>query len=126
MADFDMNVNSHSTTGSSFDGHVATENNLRGGLDMKNTMGGEITINTHSDTKMTGDRTQPLATLVLGDPLQPVTMTMQGNPEKPVASTTEILNLPRLTIDNLKELQTPKVRVRMPYYSQFCFKLFGN
>lgn len=109
-----------------------SSNTIGGGLDMKTELSGNLTTNMNmngtinTNTKMTGDRNAPLATLVLGDPAQPVTMTIQGNPEKPVASTTEMLNLPRFTINDLKELATPKVRTRMPYYSQICFKLFGN
>jgi len=93
-------------------------------------------------TKMLGDANQPLATLMLGDANKPITtkmigdanqplatlMTMQGNPDKPVAvsMSMEMLNLPRLTLSDLKDLMTPKVRMRMPNYSQFCFKLFGK
>ena len=81
-------------------------------------------------TKMIGDSNQPLTTKMIGDANQPLAtlMTMQGNPDKPVAMSVsmEMLNLPRLTLQDIKDLMKPNVRMRMPNYQQFCFKLFGK
>jgi len=78
-------------------------------------------------TRITGDPANPIATLVTGDPNKPVTVTanLQGNPEKPIASTIEMLNFPRFTLADIKDLATPKIRVRVPNYTQLCFKLLG-
>ena len=74
---------------------------------------------------MTGDAAKPITTLMKGDPDNPITTTLQGNPQKPLAATMEILNLPRLTLTDIKDLMTPKIRIRMPNYTQLCFKLMG-
>jgi hypothetical protein len=39
-------------------------------------------------------------------------------------SKVEILNLPRFTLQDIKDMM--KVRVRIPNYSQVCFKLLGQ
>ena len=79
-------------------------------------------------TRITGDPQNPIATLITGDANKPVTITanLQGNPEKPIATSVELLNLPRFTLADIKDLAIPKVRIRMPNYTQFCFKLLGT
>lgn len=72
-----------------------------------------------------GDPSRPLTTLVKGDPGAPVTTLMTGDPDKPLATTVELLNIPRLSLDDIKDLLTPKLRIQMPNYEQLCFKLFG-
>jgi len=106
-------------------------------------LGGSITIDTtpiETSTKLTGDVNQPIATRITGDPAHPVatlitgdaakpvtiTTNLQGNPDKPISSAVELLNLPRFTLADLKDLQTPKIRLRLPNYTQLCFKLFGT
>ncbi|MEO8414212.1 MAG: hypothetical protein ABI472_11165 [Ginsengibacter sp.] len=108
-------------------------------------LGGSITIDTtpiETSTKLTGDVNQPIATrisgdaanpiatLITGDANKPVTITtnLQGNPDKPIAtsSSLEILNLPRFTLADIKDLATPKIRIRFPNYTQLCFKLLGT
>ena len=106
-------------------------------------LGGSITIDTtliETSTKLTGDVNQPIATritgdaanpiatLITGDSNKPVTVTtnLQGNPEKPIATSVEMLNFPRLTLGDIKDLATPKIRVRIPNYTQLCFKLLGT
>lgn len=50
---------------------------------------------------------------------------LKGDANEPVAtdSKIEILNLPRFTLQDIKDMQ--KVRVRIPNYSNICFKAFG-
>jgi hypothetical protein len=72
------------------------------------------TLTTNNSAKLTGDPNQPLATLLIGDPARPVA----------TDSKLEILNLPRFTLQDIKDMM--KVRVRIPNYSQICFKLFGT
>lgn len=50
---------------------------------------------------------------------------LTGDPSKPVAtdSKMEILNLPRFTLQDIKDMM--KVRMRIPNYSNICFKMFG-
>ena len=74
-------------------------------------------------TQITGDVNKPLSTLIIGDPNKPISMQIQGNPAKPVAVSMEMMNLPRFTLTDIKDLM--KVRIRLPHYEQFCFKLFG-
>jgi hypothetical protein len=100
-------------------------------------------------TLLTGDANKPIATLLKGDPASPITAQLQGNlekpitaqlqgdpnkpittrlqgdPQRPIATTMEILNIPRLSLDDIKDLMTPKIRIRMPNYEQFCVKIFG-
>jgi hypothetical protein len=106
-------------------------------------LGGSITIDTtliETSTKLTGDVNQPIATritgdtanpiatLITGDSNKPVTVTanLQGNPDKPIATSIEMLNFPRFTLADIKDLTTPKIRLRIPNYTQFCFKLLGT
>ncbi|WGK64233.1 hypothetical protein [Croceiramulus getboli] len=49
------------------------------------------------------------------------TLKLTGDSKEPVA--TEILNLPRFTLDDIKDLM--KQRVRIPNYSNVCFKMMG-
>lgn len=88
-------------------------------------------------TRVIGNREQPVTTLVLGDPNQPLTTTIQGNEQKPIATTlqgnkdkpivtqVELLNLPQLSKQDLKDLLTPEIRVKIPNYNQVSFKLLG-
>jgi hypothetical protein len=75
-------------------------------------LGGSLTTN--STAKVIGDPAQPLATLLIGDPARPIA----------TDSKVEILNLPRFTLQDIKDMM--KVRVRIPNYSQMCFKIFGQ
>lgn len=76
-------------------------------------------------THLQGDPNQPIATMLLGDPARPITTQLQGDPNKPIAATMEVLNIPRLSKQDIKDLMTPEMRIRMPNYEQFCLKLFG-
>jgi hypothetical protein len=76
-------------------------------------------------TQMQGDPNKPIATLLQGDPSKPITTQLQGDPEKPIATTMELMNIPRLSFEDIKDLMTPKLRLQMPNYEQLCFKLFG-
>lgn len=77
-------------------------------------------------TLLIGDRNKPLTTLVIGDRNQPLTTLLIGDPNQPIStdSKIELLNLPRFTLQDIKDMM--KVRVRMPNYSQVCFKLLGQ
>ncbi len=105
-------------------------------------LGGSITIDTtliETSSKLTGDVNQPIATRISGDAANPVatlitgdankpvsiTTTLQGNNDKPISSAIELLNFPRFTLADVKDLQAPKIRMRLPNYNQLCFKLFG-
>ena len=50
---------------------------------------------------------------------------LKGDANEPVAtdSKIEILNLPRFTLQDIKDMM--KVRMRIPNYSNVCFKMFG-
>lgn len=70
-------------------------------------------LNSNVNAKLTGDPSQPIATLLIGDR------------DKPIAtdSKVELLNLPRFTLQDIKDMM--KVRVSIPNYSQVCFKIMG-
>ena len=78
-------------------------------------------------TKVVGDPKQPVTALLKGDPAAPITSRLEGNPDQPVATTSDITlkNLPEFTKEDLKDLLTPEVRMRIPNYNQVCFKLLG-
>ncbi len=80
-----------------------------------------VTVN----SVVTGDPARPVATLITGDPAKPVTTTVQGNPDKPVASTVDVLNLPKLSKQDIKDLLTPEIRAHIPNYQQICFNWLG-
>lgn len=50
---------------------------------------------------------------------------LTGDPDKPVStdSKIEIMNLPRFTLQDIKDMM--KQRVRIPNYSNMCFKMMG-
>lgn len=52
-------------------------------------------------------------------------LTLKGDPNNPVStdSKVEILNLPRFTLQDIKDMM--KTRVRIPNYSNVCFKMMG-
>lgn len=78
-------------------------------------------------TKVVGDPTKPVTTLVTGDPSKPVTSRLEGNPDRPVATTSDIdiKNLPHLTKQDIIDILTPEIRVRIPNYNQLCFNFMG-
>lgn len=88
-------------------------------------------------TVVIGDKSKPVASLILGDPAQPVTATLQGNEAKPITTTiqgnaakpvvshVDLLNLPHLSKQDIKDLLTPEIRMRIPNYSQVSMKFFG-
>ena len=53
------------------------------------------------------------------------TLKLTGDAKEPVStdSKMEILNLPRFTLQDIKDMM--KVRMRIPNYSNVCFKVFG-
>jgi hypothetical protein len=92
------------------DGNLTTNTNLAGTVNTN--LGGTLTTN--STAKLIGDPAQPLATLLIGDPNRPIA----------TDSKVELLNLPKFTLQDIKDMM--KVRVRIPNYSQVCFKIFGQ
>ena len=76
-------------------------------------------------TTIQGDKNKPVASLLIGDDTQPVTTTIQGNKDKPVVSHVDLLNLPHLSKQDIKDLLTPEIRMRIPNYNQISFKLLG-
>ena len=85
-------------------------------------LAGGLTLTlTDITTHLVGDPARPIATLLTGDPAKPMTTLITGDPNKPVAM--EILNLPRFSLQDIKDLKTG--RMRIPHYNQLCFKIFG-
>lgn len=95
---------------------ISVDTQLDGNLNTN--LGGTLTlagaIATNNTAKLTGDPAEPIATLLIGDR------------DKPVAtdSKIELVNLPKFTLQDIKDMM--KVRIRIPNYSQVCFKLLGQ
>lgn len=81
------------------------------------------------DTKMSGafgaQHSGSLQTIMSGNLATDNKLKLSGDATAPVAtdSKIEILNLPRFTLQDIKDMM--KVRVRIPNYSNVCFKMFG-
>jgi hypothetical protein len=86
---------------------------MSGGL--TTTLGGAF------DAKHSGS----LQTIVSGKLETENVLTLKGDSKEPVAtdSKVEILNLPRFTLQDIKDMM--KVRVHIPNYSNVCFKVLG-
>jgi len=95
---------------------IGVDTHLDGNLNTN--LGGTLTlagtVATNNTAKLTGDPAQPIATLLIGDPNKPVA----------TESKIELVNLPKFTLEDIKDMM--KVRVRIPNYSQVCFKLLGQ
>jgi len=108
-----------------FPDHVPVDTHLDGNLTTN--LGGTLTLagTVGTNAKLTGDPAQPIATLLIGDPNKPIATDSKID-IKPIStdSKIEILNLPRFTLQDIKDMM--KVRVRIPNYSQVCFKLLGQ
>tara|TARA_R110000751_G_scaffold247270_2_gene347092 strand:+ start:182 stop:679 length:498 start_codon:yes stop_codon:yes gene_type:complete len=89
------------------------ESKIEGGLDTN--LSGNFTA-THAgaiETKVSGKLETDNVLKLTGDPKAPVS----------TDSKIEILNLPRFTLEDIKDLM--KVRVRIPNYSNVCLKVLG-
>jgi hypothetical protein len=106
--DYDLDVNLSGGIATHVDGNLNSTVNAK----VDTLLDGKLT--TDSTAKLIGDAKQPIATLLIGDPKQPVS----------TDSKVEILNLPRFTLQDIKDMM--KVRVRIPNYTQVCFKLLGQ
>lgn len=112
-----------------------------GQLSSDSTIVSTVTAETNSriaaETSLTSNSTLRAETILRGDPKTPVTLklepvelttTLKGDPKAPVALTFELLNLPRLTVDDwitlIKTVTTPKVRVHFPVHLNFAFSFF--
>ncbi len=76
-------------------------------------------------THVTGDKSQPIGTHVTGDKSSPVATLVTGDPNQPIGSQVELLNIPRLSKQDMKDLLTPEIRVHIPHYNQVCLKFLG-
>ncbi|NVK64645.1 MAG: hypothetical protein HWE22_08665 [Flavobacteriales bacterium] len=99
----------------SISGPITLNTDLSGGLDTGLDLSGGITTN------LAGGLNTNLSGGVETDNV----LTLKGDPAAPVStdSKMEILNLPRFTLTDIKDMM--KVRVRMPNYSNVCLKILG-
>src|SRR5262249_904271 len=88
-------------------------------------LSGTVNSNVTATTNSTVNGTIGSNVTLVGDPNKPLTTLLIGDPAKPVSTDSkfELLNLPRFTLQEIKDMM--KVRVRLPNYSQICFKMFG-
>jgi hypothetical protein len=81
------------------------------------------------DTKLSGafnaDHSGSLETKMSGSLETDNVLKLTGDPNEPVStdSKIEILNLPRFALQDIKDMM--KHRVRIPNYSNMCFKMMG-
>lgn len=81
------------------------------------------------DTRMSGafgaQHSGSINTIMSGNLSTDNKVKLTGDAKEPVAtdSKIEILNLPRFTLQDIKDMQ--KVRVHIPNYSNICFKVLG-
>ena len=89
----------------------------------------DSTIDGGLDTKLSGGfdakHSGSLETKVSGLLQTDNVLKLKGDKNEPVAtdSKVEILNLPRFTLQDIKDMM--KVRMRIPNYSNVCFKVLG-
>jgi hypothetical protein len=89
----------------------------------------DTTLDGGLDTKLSGSfgavHSGSLETRVSGELKTDNVLKLTGDSQQPVAtdSKIEILNLPRFTLQDIKDMM--KVRMRIPNYSNVCFKMFG-
>lgn len=93
-------------------GTMGLDTNLEGTVTANTNLNGQLNTNVNATVGSEPDR--PLATLLIGDNKRPIS----------TDSKVEILNLPRFTLQDIKDMM--KIRTRIPNYSQVCFKLFGQ
>lgn len=89
------------------------DSNIEGGLETRMSGGFKAT---HDGS---------LNTIVSGKLETDNVLKLKGDANEPVStdSKIEILNLPRFTLDDIKDMM--KVRVRIPNYSNICVKMLG-
>ena len=98
-------------------------------LDPEKTFDIDSTIDGGLDTRMSGGfnavHSGSLNTIMSGKLETENVLTLKGDASQPVAtdSKIEILNLPRFTLQDIKDMM--KVRVHVPNYSNVCFKVLG-
>lgn len=83
-------------------------------------------VGVDSKVKVTGDKAQPIGSHVTGDKNNPVASLITGDPSQPIGSQIDLLNLPHLTKQDIKDLLTPEIRMHIPHYSQMCLKVLGT
>lgn len=89
----------------------------------------DSTIDGGLDTRMSGGfgatHSGSLNTIMSGKLETDNVLKLKGDPNEPVStdSKIEILNLPRFTLQDIKDMM--KVRVRIPNYSNICVKMLG-
>lgn len=76
-------------------------------------------------THVTGDKSQPIGTHVTGEKNNPVASLIMGDPNMPIGSQIDLLNLPHLSKQDIKDLLTPEIRMHIPHYNQVCLKFLG-
>ena len=89
----------------------------------------DTTLDGGLETKLSGgfdaNHSGSIETIVSGKLETDNVLKLTGDPNEPVStdSKIEILNLPRFTLDDIKDMM--KVRVRIPNYSNICVKMLG-
>ncbi|MGG9960485.1 hypothetical protein [Ferruginibacter sp. SUN106] len=103
----------------SFDHHLIPERDFNINPDISGELGSKLSGGI--DAKHSGSLETKVSGLLTTDSV----LKLKGDAKEPVAtdSKIEILNLPRFTLQDIKDMQ--KVRVRIPNYSNICFKAFG-
>jgi hypothetical protein len=89
------------------------DSTIDGGLDTNLSGGFDANHSGSLETKLSGELKTDNVLKLTGDPKEPVS----------TDSKVEIMNLPRFTLQDIKDMM--KVRMRIPNYSNVCFKVLG-
>lgn len=137
--DVDANVNMSPITANVGLNHNGTANinaNLKGSKDQPIAMmvlgdkNAPVSINADMDMGMDasikGSKEEPVAMMMLGDQQQPISANITGDKDRPMSMAFEMTNLPRFTVDDVKEMMKPKMKISLPGNRQICVKVFGQ
>lgn len=89
------------------------DSTIDGGLDTNFSGGFDAKHSGSLETKVSGKLETDSKLKLTGDPKEPVS----------TDSKVELMNLPRFTLQDIKDMM--KVRMRIPNYSNLCFKVMG-
>jgi hypothetical protein len=135
--DLDANVNISPIIASVGLNHNGTANinaNLKGSKDQPIAMmmlgDKNAPVSLKSDMAMgasiKGSKEEPIAMMVLGDQRQPISANITGDKDRPISLAMEMTNLPRFSVNDIKEMMKPKIKISLPGHRQLCFKVLGQ
>jgi len=86
----------------------------------------DMDVNMGMDTSIKGSKDEPITMMAIGNEEQPISANITGDKDRPMAMAFEMTNLPRFTVDDVKEMMKPKMKISLPGHRQLCVKVFGQ